>query len=265
MPNMIVITPDRNVHSTDFKGAFEPESLAFMQVVPGRHKLIKFDASKSMATRRRDVFAELEALKGGNFHGLACFCHGWSNGIQAGVRTGDAHDLAWLISLAVKDNVGVDASNVLHVPLYCCSTAAATDTPEAASETGGDGGFADALRDAFCSVGRPWVRVYAHTTAGHTTRNPQVRVFEGKGSPVGMAGGEVLVRQPPPKNPLWPIWRDALASKAPFDKGGFTGPRAFVAGTRGTPAPLERKHLRFAAPFMTIAELHGVLVPDGVV
>lgn len=263
MPNMIVITPDRNVHSTDFKGAFEPESLTFMQVVPGRHKLIKFDASKGMPTRQRQVFDELEACKGADYSGVACFCHGWHNGIQAGIRTADIPQFVRLICAATKN--GVDAKDVLYVPLYCCSTAASTDTPEAASETGGDGGFADTLRDVFCAQSKPWVRVYAHTTAGHTTRNPQARVFEGKGSPIGMVGGEALVRQPPPKNPLWPIWRDALMSKSPFDRGTMTAPRAFVAGTRGVPGPMDREHLRFAAPFMTIAELHGALVPDGVV
>lgn len=263
MPNMIVVTPDRNVHSTDFTGAFEPESLAFMQVVPGKHKLIRFDASRSLAHRKLDVFAELELLKGGNFSGIAFFCHGWHNGIQAGIRTWDAHEFVRLIVNATKN--GLDAKNVLHVPLYCCSTAAKGEIPEAASETGGDGGFADTLRDTFCAQDRPWVRVYGHTTAGHTTTNPQVRVFEGKGSSIGMAGGEALVRQPPPKNPLWSVWRDALASKAPFDSGMMNQPQAWFAGTRGLPGAMQRKHLRFAVPFMTIAELHGVLAPNGVV
>jgi hypothetical protein len=260
---MIVITPDRNVHSTDFVGAFEPESLTFMQVVPGKHKLIKFDASKGMPTRQRQVFAELDKLKGADFSGIAFFCHGWHNGIQPGIRTANIPELVQLVRNATK--TGNDAKSVLYVPLYCCSTAAKGDVPEAASETGGDGGFADTLRDAFCAQGTPWVRVYGHTTAGHTTQNPQVRVFEGKGSTVGGMGGEVLVRQPPPKNPLWPLWVAALAGKAPFDKGTMTQPQAWVAGTRGVAGPMERKHLRFAVPFMTIAELHGVLAPDGVV
>jgi hypothetical protein len=263
MPNIIVITPDRNVHSTDFKGAFEPESLTFMQVVPGKHKLIKFDPTKSMALRQRYVFGELDALKGRDFSGIAFFCHGWSNGIQAGIRTADIPEFVRLVRWATKN--GIDAKNLLHVPLYCCSTAAATDTPEAASEVGGDGGFADGVRDAFCQQGKPWVRVYGHTTAGHTTQNPQVRVFEGNGSTIGGAGGEALVRQPPPKNPLWSVWSAALAGKAPFDKGTMEQPQAWFAGTRGVPGSMDRKHLRFAAPFMTIAELHGVLAPDGVV
>lgn len=263
MPNMIVVTPDRNLHSTDFKGAFEPESLAFMQTVPGKHKLIKFDASKGTTTRRNYVFSELEALRGQDFSGIAFFCHGWHNGIQAGISNAQIPDLVQRVCAATKN--GIDAKNVLHVPLYCCSTAAKGDAPEAASETGGDGGFADTMRDAFCQQGKPWVRVYGHTTAGHTTMNPQVRVFEGKGSTVGGIGGDVLVRQPPPKNALWAVWRDAVAGKAPFDKGTMMQPAAWFAGTRGTPGPIDRKLLRFCAPFMTIAELHGVLAPDGIV
>jgi hypothetical protein len=261
--NMIVVTPDRNIHSTDFKGAFEPESLTFMQVVPGKHALIKFDASKSMQARQNELFQKLDVLKGQDFSGIAFFCHGWHDGIQAGIRLRQIPEFVQLVCAATKN--GVDAKGVLHVPLYCCSTAAKGEVPEAASETGGDGGFADTLRDEFCRQSKPWVRVYGHTTAGHTTMNPQVRVFEGKGSPIGGNGGEVLVRQPPPKNPLWPVWRDALAGKAPFDRGTMTQPAAWFAGTRGSPGLMDRKHLRFCVPFMTIAELHGILAPDGVV
>lgn len=261
MPNTIIVTPDRDTHGKDYTGAFLPEAVAFTHAVPGKHKLIRIDVSKGMAARMRQLFAELEACSG--FSSVAFFCHGWADGIQVGVRRSNIPDLVRLLCKATK--TGLVSNEVLHVPLYCCSTAAATDAPEAASEAGGDGGFADILRDSFCAHGRTWVRVYAHTTRGHTTTNPQVRVFEGKGSMVGSIGGDVLVRQPPPKSALWPLWRDALASKPPFDKGMMTSPRAFVAGTRGMPAPMERKHLRFAAPFMTIAELHGVLAPEGVV
>jgi len=262
MPNTLIITPDRNTHSNDYTGAFHPESQTFIQVVPGQHKLIQIDVSKGMPVRMRQLFAELEACSN-SFSAVAFFCHGWADGIQVGVRRTNIPELVRLLCKVTKN--GTDAKNVLHVPLYCCSTAAATDTPEGASETGGDGGFADLLRDSFCAQGKPWIRVYAHTTKGHTTMNPQVRVFEGKGSTVGMAGGEALVRQPPPKNALWPLWRDALTCRPPFDKGTMTAPQAFVAGTRGTASPMERRYLRFAAPFMTIAELHGVLAPDGVV
>lgn len=263
MPNMIVVTPDRNVHSTDFKGAFEPESLSFMNIVPGKHKLIKFDASKGMDAKKKYVFGELAALKGQGFSGISFFCHGWHNGIQAGIRMAQIPEFVQLVCAATKN--GVDARDVLYVPLYCCSTAAKGEAPEAASETGGDGGFADTVRDAFCQQGKPWVRVYGHTTAGHTTMNSQVRVFEGKGSTFGGNGGEVLVRQPPPKNPLWPVWSAAVAGKSPFDRGAMQCPAAWTAGTRGTPSAMDRRHLRFAAPFMTIAELHAVLAPDGLV
>lgn len=263
MPNMIVITPDRNVHSSDFKGAFEPESLTFMKVVPGKHTLIKFDASKGMASRKRQVLEALEELEGGGYSGIALLCHGWHNGVQAGFRTRDIPELVQRVCAATKN--GTDARDVLHVPLFCCSTAAKGKTPEAASETGGDGGFADVLRDTFCQQGKSWVRVYGHTTPGHTTKNSQVRMFEGKGSPIGGCGGEVMVRQPPPKNPLWRVWTAACAGKAPFNKGTMPQPAAWFAGTRGAPGTIERKHLRFCAPFMTIEELHTVLASEGVV
>lgn len=250
MPNMIVITPDRNAHGNDYKGAFEPESQTFMKVVPGKHTLIQFDASKSMALRQRRVLEALAALEGGNYAGLACFCHGWHAGIQAGVRTKDIPEFVRLICAATK--TGTDEKALLYVPLFACWT-------------GGERGFAAKLRDSFCLQGKPWARVYGHTTRGHTTMNAQVRIFEGKGSPIGGFGGEVFVRQPPPKNPLWSVWTAACRGKAPFDKGTMPAPHAWAASARSPAGSMERKHLRFAAPFMTIAELYGVLAPTGVV
>jgi hypothetical protein len=260
MPNTIVITPDRNVHSTDYVGAFDPESRTYMKIVPGQHKLIKFDASKPMSTRKKAVFSELAVLPQ-SFEAVAVFCHGWSIGLQAGIRKADVPDFVRLICAATKN--GVSEKDVLHIMLFCCSTAAGKNTPEHDSETGGDGGFADLLRDTLCAQGRPWVRVYAHPTKGHTTQNTQVRIFEGKGSPVGAVAGQWLVHPTYIKSgnsaaarALWSSWHKALMGKL---SGTMREPAAWHAGKRGVPVEIDRKHLRFAAPFMTIAELHGAL------
>lgn len=262
-PNTIVITPDRNTHENDYKGAFEPESIRYMRAVPGKHTLIKFDASKGMPTRQAQVFQALDELKGGSYYAVAVFCHGWNNGIQAGVRNANMAEFVRRICAATQN--GTTQQDPLHVILYCCSTAAPEDTQMGDSEVGGDGGFADLMRDQFCAQGKSWVRVYGHTSRGHTTMNPQARMFEGKGSHVGLVGAEWVVRPQPPKNPLWPKWVAGLAGKPPFDLGTMKGPAAWVSGTRSAPATVERQHLRFVAPFMTIAELHDVLLPDGVV
>jgi hypothetical protein len=262
-PNTIVITPDRNTHDNDFTGAFNPEAIHYMKAVPGAHTRFEIDVSKGMPTRLNQLFAQLDTLKGGNYGAVAVFCHGWNNGIQAGVRNTNIPEFVRRLCAATKN--GIAQNDPLHVVLYCCSTAAGKDTPENESEVGGDGGFADIMRDQFCVQGKPWVRVYGHTSRGHTTMNPQARMFEGKGSPVGLTGAEWVIRPQPPKNVLWPRWVAALASKAPFDLGTMNGPAVWTSGTRGTIGAVARQNLRFVAPFMTIAELHGVLIPDGVV
>jgi hypothetical protein len=262
-PHTIVITPDRNTHDNDYSGAFEPEAIRYMKAVPGVHSLIKIDVSNGMPTRLKSLFAQLDALKGHGFSAVAVFCHGWNNGIQAGVRNANVPDFVRRLCGAIA--TGTSSSDPLHVILYCCSTAAGKDSPESASEVGGDGGFADILRDQFCVQGKPWVRVYAHTSRGHTTMNPQARMFEGKGSPVGITGAEWVIRPQPPKNVLWPRWVAALAGKPPFDQGTMKEPAVWLTDPLTPIGSVPRQNLRFIAPFMTIAELHGVLIPDGVV
>lgn len=266
MPDTLIITPDRNTAHNDYKGAFEPEAIHYQRAVPGKHKLIKIDISKDMPARRNQLFTELlKAIddRQARYRAVAFFCHGWADGIQVGIRKPNIAELVKHL-IACTHNGG-DERDLLHVMLFCCSTAAAPHSPEAESEVGGEGGFADIMRDQFCAQGKPWVKIFAHTSKGHTTMNPEARWFEGKGSTVGGIGGEWLVRRPPPKNPLWTLWYKALTSKEPFDKGTMPAPAFYAAGQRGKAADVERKHLRFHAPYMTIAELHGLLAPKGVV
>lgn len=116
---------------------------------------------------------------------LAVFCHGWANGLQ-------------LVPMAhVADLAKAIARPGIVVTLYACSTA---DGPH----LGGDGGFADALRDALCEAGASACCVDAHVTAGHATRNPYVRRFVG---PLAATGGEYIIE---PKSALWRPWVKAL-------------------------------------------------------
>jgi hypothetical protein len=121
---------------------------------------------------------------------LAIFCHGWANGLQL-VPMARVKDLAWALAPKRPGPGPV-------VTLYACSAA---DGPH----LGGDGGFADTLRDALCEAGATTCCVDAHTTAGHTTRNPYVRRFVG---PTPATGGEYIVE---PKSPLWRPWVKALS------------------------------------------------------
>lgn len=269
MGDTLIITGDRDTHGKkDYTGAFKPEADRFARVVPGSHDLTTVDVSKSMPTRKTELFRTLEAIhaRDAMFNDVAFFMHGWSKGIQCGVQLADVSKLVELL-LPITAN-GTDADHPLHIILYCCLTG---DVPGSPKENqtklgpGGDGGFADRVRDEFCKAGRTWVKVYAHTTAGHTTRNPWVRTFEGKGSTVGAVDGDWLIR--PAKagraSPLWKPWRDALNSSGKFASGRlndypqylFRVP-PYVLATQNKP---ERKDFRFFVPFMTIEELHTAL------
>jgi len=137
------------------------------------------------------------------FRQVAVFCHGWSTGLQLVPRQSVAEFAA-----AIRRH---ELAPGCIVTLYACS--AGSDTLASTSEMsgagpGGDGGFADRLRDALCAAGDVHCRVDAHSTPGHLARNPYVRRFEGGGSASGGIGGQWLVT---PKSAHWAAWRKALA------------------------------------------------------
>lgn len=188
----------------DATGAFQPRARAFCRMHGGHFVL--FDDSKPMRARGREIVDYLEQYAGRPLVSVAFFCHGWSRGIEAGFDLREGRGLSVDVlagAIAAKSGAGV------IVPLFCCSTA---DSPHEAP--GGDGGFADELRDALCRAGATNCRIDAHDRDGHTTRNPFVRRFEGEHSPVGGAGGRYLVR---PRGPLWSAWVAALRGRDDFD------------------------------------------------
>lgn len=172
----------------DVSRAFLPEAKEFSRMHGAR--LVQFD--NHAPNKKRRAFVHDEILRCYDLHALAIFCHGWMDGIQTGHRRKNVAELAEAIEISCEHRF-------VDVILYCCSTAQ--------GGAGGDGGFADELRDALCAVGVDDCRVWAHTTKGHTTRNPHVRVFEGDGSAWGGQGGRWVVR---PGSKLWLPWRQKL-------------------------------------------------------
>lgn len=185
----LIFHPRFNSHGKrDVSGAFRPEAKRFCAKTGGR--IVTFDNNCRMAVRRESV---LEAIQAADepLDCIAFFCHGWKQGIQAGFRLKNVDELAIAVSKRCADGI--------TVPLYACSTAK--------GGAGGDGAFADELRDALCRVGVVNCRVDAHDRKGHTTRNPYVRRFQGMGSPVGGQGGQWIVK---PESQLWTKWKRAL-------------------------------------------------------
>jgi len=220
---ILVLAPLYNTGTKkDATGAFQPEALAFAKQhgVP-KAQVVWIDNHLSKPAMRKAVLGAIAKAiaENGPLEAVAIFCHGWMDGIQLGFTRANVGDLAKAIA-AVKN---------VCVVLYACSTAKG-DSGSAAG-TAGDGGFADLLRDALCQAGAVDCQVDAHTTAGHTTKNPFVRRFQGMGSPYGGAGGFFIVS--PSQKQLFAKWRKRLA---------------------GT-------DLRYDFPFMTVAGIHSVLLP----
>ena len=207
---MITFSGDRNTAGKhDFAGAFQPESEAFQKLHGG--DLFPIDISKPAAVMRARVLEKIRDAS--ELTRVAFFCHGFATGIQLGFKLPHVAELAKTIAAS-----GTVSPNIT---LYACSTGA--------GGVGGDGGFADKLRDALCTAGATQCRVDALTTAAHATRNPYVRRFEGQGSPVGGTGGQWLVA---PGSKLWPAWKAAL----------------------------QKTDLRFLFPTMSVAEIHAELL-----
>ena len=219
---VLVFAPAYNAAGKrDATGAFQPEAKAFRRHhgVPAAN-LVLVDNRLDRVSMRHIVLDTIAARRKASAEGrapaaVAFFCHGAGRQIQFGFDARNVGDLARSLS----------GCTALRMPLFACSTGKGTGG-EALAAFGGDGGFADALRDALCREGVVECCVDAHTTVGHTTRNPHVRRFEGMGSPVGGAGGYFIVH--PGQKTLWRKWRRAL----------------------------RETNLRFDFPFMSVAEIH---------
>lgn len=200
--NTIIITGDRNaVGKRDFTGAFDPEAKLFMRLynIPAASRLsVNFgNPGFESPKRRAQVLSFIQSFNPNVELGcVSIFCHGLTDKIEVGF--GKRHITDFVQALKSRKT----AKNIL-VLLYCCSTGGTS------ANSSGDGSFADLLRDELCRQGFTDCRVMAHTVAGHATRNPMKRFFDGMGSPVGGVGGTMIV-SPTTQRALFAKWRAAL-------------------------------------------------------
>jgi hypothetical protein len=189
MGRTLIFVPDTNTPGkNDVTGAFLPEATLFARFRQEDPDAVikRFPAHGEMGARRAFCIARIRELEQ-PVDTLAFFCHGYHSGIQAGFTLAQKLTLAQL--LAQHATVGV------HVLLYACN---AGDS-DGKDSPGGDGGFADELRDALERLGRDAL-VLGHTTAGHCSYNPYVRRFAP--GTTGQ-GGEWYVR---PGSRFWGPW-----------------------------------------------------------
>lgn len=173
----------------DATGAFLPEAHAFRrlhgetELVDG-HNIpwagwLEFVAPLTPARRRG--LAETSIRTTPALDVLAIFGHGTASNLLV---TG--HGPAQVLGLAEA----IHASGAKTVVLYACSTA------------DGRAGFADELAAAL-----PGVNVWGHTSAGHTSWNPNTELAGGP------RAGDPIAR---PGDPLWKRWRDRMATDQAF-------------------------------------------------
>lgn len=198
MQSLLCLTPRSNTPGKhDVTGAFAPEALEFARLHGGGAAHVKsFPNTAEMSVRRGVCDLAIATAKPSV---LAFFCHGWRDGIQAGYRNKSCEALAALIA--------VTGVRELVIALYCCSTGDDGDADPTNQRTpgpGGEGGFADVLRDRCLDRGIR-ARVFAHATAGHTTENPFARSFGPDDAPG--TGGRWLVE---PGGVHWQAWKQAL-------------------------------------------------------
>jgi hypothetical protein len=183
----------------DATGAFQPEAEAWRAHLEGRGfevVSVMVDNKATPFAMRTTVRMALEAHR--DLAVVAFFCHGFRSGLQFGIRLASVEGLASDLVDALAP-AGV-------VALYACDAARDMDadrTDDLADGPGGDGGFADRLRDEMHRLGwAGWVD--AHASAAHTTKNPHVRRFDHDGR------SEYLVQR---SHELWQRWQLAVRGK----------------------------------------------------
>jgi hypothetical protein len=138
-----------------------------------------FDNGLSEPQRRAAIRAAFaaRAAEGADVVLVAFFCHGWSDGFQAGYDRAHAAGFVDLLK-----SVANPASTILRVVFYACSTASDRFGHD------GDNSFADRVRDTAAAAGLR-IQLDAHTTPGDATENPHLRRLD----PDAGAGGALLV------------------------------------------------------------------------
>ncbi len=126
-------------------------------------------------------------------------CHGWKTGIQFGFSI--KNSFGERNSRHLLEEIARRSREDLILPIYGCSTAG--------GDNGGEGHFADFVRDTLCDLGIESCRVDGHTVAGRAMESPWVRRFEGAGN----RGGEWVIdpgqrRRNPTQEFI--AWRHAL-------------------------------------------------------
>ena len=204
--NILVLHASENTHDNDAGGAFIPEAINFnkhrtaqgdtVQVIPFKNSLPQ--------GKRLDEFLKL--IDGANpFDAFVYLGHGLRNGLpSAGLTQASRKRFTDLLIKKAKNKKS------LYVTLFACSAAETTT-----GQPGGEGGFADKVRDDLVDAGFTQGWIDAHSVPGHATQNSMLRRFY-LSKEQEASGGSWLVA---PGSPEFAQWRKKLNS--PWKKDPF--------------------------------------------
>ncbi|MCC7542338.1 MAG: hypothetical protein IT379_39335 [Deltaproteobacteria bacterium] len=170
-------------------------------------ELFLFDQNLPKPRRRATVIEWLRA-QNGPVDALELCMHGGVRWLQTG------HDLETL------DELADELARILS-PHACVFLAACwTGGPRAKDgwrndAPGGDGGIADVLRDMLVARGLVWIRILAHSTRGHATRNWLLRAMVGGGDRLAGTGGYYVVAPSSPRRRRWQRYLTVEGPAAP--------------------------------------------------
>lgn len=229
MINTIAIVPKHASQAKPGDAAeFLREARAWLKA-RGGGELIVFDNSLKPRARAVEVETRLyELAKAGvRVPSVAFFMHGLRDSIQTGHTCNVRRQPGYMPVAELAKALRAVTTPAPKIPLYACDAARdgnLTRKDDQNEGPGGDGGFADGLRDAMIALDHTWASggwVDAHITPGHTTVNKLVRRFLCDPLPheitLGMPGGEWLVS--PRDRALWAAWVKALGTTT--KKGAF--------------------------------------------
>jgi hypothetical protein len=209
---------------SDAKRVFRPESERFCDEATAAGwscTRAPFDNRASLPARRKEVEALIAKRPGpggtGKWGAIAFFCHGFRTGLQTGHNT-------LVQARRLADVIATHAESPAIITLYACDAGRDGDADRRddvqGQGPGGDGGFADKLRDVLSAEHRMHGHVDAHASLGHATKNPFVRRFWMDGQSAAI-GGDWLIAT---GSPAWRAWVRRMASKTdtlrytfPFD------------------------------------------------
>lgn len=203
---VLVLLPDRNSPpKKDYTGAFKPCAATLVRELGARVVAVpvptvdqNLGVSGKQAAFERAASVVIDTLiRAPRLSHLVFLCHGWSGGVQLGLRSAkqkgaDAANLGRFIDALAPHPLK-------SITLFACSAGDEPGSEKTAPGTG-DGSFADTLRD------RTGIPVLAHYSVGHCVYNADLIYFDATPG----VGGTALLRG----TPDWRLARSRLRSGA---------------------------------------------------